>query len=166
MITDITKKVNIMCQHSLRLKRKTNVSTPSRSTKMETKSVKSSNVLLYGLSFNLILTLGSLGFTCYSLHRLDTRLTAVEKNLLLTSPPYQLDNRVIVQPTSKSTLRSGSQTKEKVVKRDVNSPPICGKCRRVCFNSNGQRNVGYFYYCVCVHNMRKSSNAKLSFPPW
>ena len=66
---------------------------------MESKSNKSSNVLLFGLSFNLTLTLGSLGFTCYSLHRLDLRLTAVERDLLvLNSYPYRFANHEIVKP--------------------------------------------------------------------
>ena len=61
---------------------------------METKSSKRLNVLLFGLSLNLILTLGSLGFTCYSLHRLDSRLTPVERDLLVVnSYPYGLVNQ-------------------------------------------------------------------------
>ena len=86
-----------------------------RSEKMESKGHTNSHVLIFGLSFNLILTLGSLGFTCYSLHRLDSRVTAVEQNLLLTNPPYQLVNRVFVTPTSTLPRRSGSQMKENVV---------------------------------------------------
>ena len=51
--------------------------------RMESKANKNSHVLMFGLSFNLILTLGSLGFSCYSLHRLDSRLTTLEQNSLL-----------------------------------------------------------------------------------
>ena len=54
-----------------------------RRLRMESKANKNSHVLMFGLSFNLILTLGSLGFSCYSLHRLDSRLTTLEQNSLL-----------------------------------------------------------------------------------
>ena len=114
---------------------------------MESKGNKNSHVLIFGLSFNLILTLGSLGFTCYSLHRLDSRVTAVEQNLLLTNPAYQLANRVIFTPTSTFPRRSRSQKKENVVKRAADRPSICRKCSRVCVNSNGQR---YVSLCVFV----------------
>ncbi|KAL9961681.1 hypothetical protein ACROYT_G030674 [Oculina patagonica] len=109
---------------------------------MESKSKKSSNVLLFGLSFNLILTLASLGFTCYSLHRLDSRLTAVERDLLVVnSDPYQLANREIVTPTTThSPQRSGSQRKEAVVKRAADGQSMCRKCSSVCLNWNGHRN--------------------------
>ena len=49
---------------------------------MENKSAQGSSVLLFGLSFNLILTLSSLGFTCYSLNRFDSRLTSVELTII------------------------------------------------------------------------------------
>ncbi|KAL9961639.1 hypothetical protein ACROYT_G030625 [Oculina patagonica] len=109
---------------------------------MESKSKKSSNVLLFGLSFNLILTLSSLGFTCYSLHRLDSRLTAVERDLLaVNSYPYQLANREIVTPKTTHSPQSGSQRKEAIVKRAADRPSLCRKCSSVCpLNANGQRN--------------------------
>ena len=107
---------------------------------METKSSKRSNVLLFGLSFNLILTLGSLGFTCYSLHRLDSRLTAVERDLLVVnSLPYDLANQAILKPTSARS--HGSQMMKTVIKRAANSPSICRKCSSVCLNWNAHRNV-------------------------
>ncbi|KAL9961676.1 hypothetical protein ACROYT_G030669 [Oculina patagonica] len=106
---------------------------------MESKSKKSSNVLLFGLSFNLILTLSSLGFTCYSLHRLDSRLTSVQRDLLVVnSYPYGNDNREIVPPTSASSR--GSQMKKTVVKRAADSQSMCRKCSSVCLNWNGHRN--------------------------
>ena len=111
---------------------------------MESKSVKNSNVLLFGLSFNLILTLGSLGFTCYSMHRLDSRVSAVEQDLLDINPPYRLDNHVIVKPTSKQSLVSGLKERKTVVKRAADSPSICSKCRSVCLNVNGYRKVSRF----------------------
>ncbi len=121
------------------------VQSTSRTTNMESKSKKSSNVLLFGLSFNLILTLSSLGFTCYSLHRLDSRLTAVERDLLaVNSYPYQLANREIVTPKTTHSPQSGSQRKEAIVKRAADRPSLCRKCSSVCpLNANGQRNVSY-----------------------
>ena len=115
---------------------------------MDSMGNKNSNVLIFGLLFNLILTLGSLGFTCYSLHRLDSRVTVIEHNLLLTNPPYQLVNRVIVAPTSTLPLRSGSQKKENVVKRAADRSSMCGKCSSVCFNPNGARNVSFQFIFV------------------
>ncbi len=107
---------------------------------MESKSKKSPNVLLFGLSFNLILTLSSLGFTCYSLHRLDSRLTAVERDLLVVnSYPYGLANHEIVTSTSASSR--GSQMMKNVVKRAADSQSMCRKCSSVCLNWNGHRNV-------------------------
>lgn len=110
---------------------------------METKIVKHSNVLLYGFSFHLILTLGSLGFTCYSLNRLDSRLTAIEQNLMLKSTPYQHANGATIKITSENAPGSGWKTTDQIVKRDISSPSICSKCRTVCSNSNTQQNVSY-----------------------
>ena len=108
-----------------------------RSTKMESKGNTNAHVLMFGLSFNLILTLGSLGFTCYSLHRLDSRVTAVEQN-----PPYQFTDGVIVEPTFKHQRSGGSQMKETFrVKRSADRPSLCRKCSSVCLNSNGHRSV-------------------------
>ena len=122
-------------------------STSSRSTNMESKSNTSSNVLLFGLSFNLILTLGSLGFTCYSLQRLDSRLTAVERDFLVVNHAYRLSN--IVKPTSPHSPQSESQRKEAVVKRAADRPSICRKCSSVCLqSSNGHRNVSCSQLCV------------------
>ena len=64
---------------------------------------------MFGLSVNLILTLGSLGFTCYSLHRLDSRLTALE---LLKDTPYQISDPFSAPPTSAHFRPSGSLEKE------------------------------------------------------
>ena len=124
---------------------------------MESKGNKNSHVLIFGLSFNLILTLGSLGFTCYSLHRLDSRLTAVEQNLLLTNPPYQLANRVIFTPTSTLPRRSGSRKKENVVKRAADKSSMCRKCSSVCVNSNGQRNVSLCVLLLCLFRIQMSN---------
>ena len=125
-------------------------------SKMESKGNRgNSHVLMFGLSFNLILTLGSLFFTCYSLHQLDSRLTAVEQSSLLTKPTYQLANRVIVEPTSRHPRPSGSQMKETVrVKRAAERPTsMCRRCNSVCLNSKGLRSVSQilltfmFYKC-------------------
>ena len=99
---------------------------------MESKSNKSSNVLLFGLSFNLILTLGSLGFTCYSLHRLDSRLTAVERDFVVVNHPNGLANHEIDGQTSTHSPQTGSQRKEVVVKRAADRPSLCRKCKSVC----------------------------------
>ena len=113
---------------------------------METKSSKRSNALLFGLSFNLILTLGSLGFTCYSLYRLDSRLTAVERDLLvINSYNYGLANHDSVKPTSARSR--GSQMMKTVVKRASDSPSICRKCSSVCSNWNARRNVSCSLVC-------------------
>ncbi|KAL9961628.1 hypothetical protein ACROYT_G030610 [Oculina patagonica] len=106
---------------------------------MESKSKKSTSVLLLGLSFNLILTLASLGFTCYSLHRLDSRLTAVERDLLVVnSDPYGLANNEIETPTSASSV--GSQMMKTVIKRAADSQSMCRKCSSVCLNWNRHQN--------------------------
>ncbi|KAL9961653.1 hypothetical protein ACROYT_G030641 [Oculina patagonica] len=106
---------------------------------MESKSKQSSNILLFGLSFNLILTLASLGFTCYSLHQLDSRLTAVERDLLVVnSYPYGLANNEIATPTSASS--AGSQMKKTIFKRAADSQSMCRKCSSVCLNWNGHQN--------------------------
>ena len=111
---------------------------------MESKGNKSSSALLLGLSFNLILTLGSLGFTCYSLHRFDSRLTTVEQDLLAVNHPDQLANRGIVKPTSTHSLRNGIRRKEVVSKRAVDRPSTCRKCSRSCLNANHPGNVSSF----------------------
>ena len=114
---------------------------------METKSSTRSNVLLFGLSFNLILTLGFLGFTFYSLHRLDSRLTAVERDLLIVnSYPYGFANHEIVKPTSARSR--GSQMMKTVVKRAADNPSMCRKCSSVCLNWNAHRNVSCSLLCV------------------
>ena len=104
---------------------------------MESKGNTNAHVLMFGLSFNLILTLCSVGFTCYSLHRLDSRVTAVERN-----PPYQFTDGVIVEPTFRHQRSGGSQMKETFrVKRSADRPSMCRKCSSVCLNSNGHRSV-------------------------
>ena len=112
---------------------------------MESKANTNAHVLMFGLSFNLILTLGSLGFTCYSLQRLDLRVTANERSLLLTNPTYQVANHVIVEPTSKHLRPSESQMKETVrVKRAADKSSMCRKCSSVCVNSKSHPSVSYF----------------------
>ena len=122
---------------------------------MDTKNSKRSNVLLFGLSFNLILTLSSLGFTCYSLHRLDSRLIAVEQDLLVVNHPYGLANHEIVKPTSARSR--GPQMMKTVVKRAADSPSICHKCSSVCLNWNAHQNVSYFLcvitFVIPIHNL-------------
>ena len=122
---------------------------------MDTKNSKRSNVLLFGLSFNLILTLSSLGFTCYSLHRLDSRLTAVEQDLLVVNHPYGLANHEIVKPTSARSR--GSQMMKTVVKRAADSPSMCHKCNSVCLNWNAHQNVSYLLcvvtFVIPIHNL-------------
>ena len=114
---------------------------------MESKG-KNSQLLMFGVSFNLILTLGSLGFTCYSLNRLDSRLTAVERYLLLTTPPYQLDSRRTVEPPFTHPNPSGSQMKRETVrvKRAANRPSMCRKCSSACLKSNDHPTVSDFAY--------------------
>ena len=119
---------------------------------MESKSSKSSSALLFGLSFNLILTLGSLGFTCYSSHRLDSRLTTVEQDLLVVNHPDQFANRVIVKPTPTHSPLSGSRRKEAVAKRAVDRPSMCRKCSNPCLNTNRARNVS----CFSLHVVTKT----------
>ena len=82
-------------------------------------------------------------FTCYSLNRLDSRLTAIEQNLMLKSTPYQHANGATIKITSENAPGSGWKTTDQIVKRDISSPSICSKCRTVCSNSNTQQNVSY-----------------------
>ena len=104
-----------------------------RSVNMESKAAKSQCFLTFGLSFNLMLTLGSLGFTCYSLHRLDSRVTKVEQNVLLTNPSDQLLSRVIVELTSAETHLDGSRIRQTVRdKRAADKGSRCRKCGRDC----------------------------------
>lgn len=108
---------------------------------MEPKANGRSQALILGLFVNLVLTLGSIAFTYYSLHRFDSRLTAVEKNLQLTSSPDQLADRVIAQPTFKQSSPSGQQMKEDDrVKRAANRQFMCHKCSSACLKSIGHRN--------------------------
>ena len=112
----------------------------SRSTSMESKCNKSSSALLVGLSFNLVLTLCSLGFTCYSLNRFDSRLTTVEQDLLVVNHPYQFANRVVDKLASTHSPQSGSRRKKAFAKRAVERPSTCRKCSSLC-NANRLRNV-------------------------
>ena len=122
---------------------------------------------MFGLSFNLILTLGSLGFTCYSLQRLDSRLTEVEQNLLLTNPTYQLESRRTVEPPFTHPNPSGSQMKETDrVKRAADRPFMCRKCSSACSNSNDHPSVSYFAYLylyVLQIPLDLSSNVEFGF---
>lgn len=81
-------------------------------SKMESKANNNSHVFLFGFSFNLIITLGSLGFTCYSLQRLDSRLIAVEQNLRMPNPSSELGNRVNSLPTITHPRPRGAQMEE------------------------------------------------------
>ena len=115
-----------------------------RRLRMESKANKNSHVLMFGLSVNLILTLGSLGFTCYSLHRLDSRLTTLERNSPLKNSPYQISDPFSVAPTSAHFRPSGPLEKETGrVQRAVERPSMCHKCSSVCVNLNGQRGVSF-----------------------
>ena len=108
---------------------------------METKSAKGSSVLLFGLSFNLILTLASLGFTCYSLNRFDSRLTAVEHDLLTTNSPYRRHaDGVMVKPISTDSPLTEPKKKKNVAKRAVDNSPLCRKCS-ACLHLNVHRSV-------------------------
>ena len=104
-----------------------------RSVNMESKAIKSQCFLTFGLSFNLMLNLGSLGFTCYSLHRLDSRVTKVEQNVLLTNPSDQLLSRAIVELTSAETHLDGSRIRQTVRdKRAADKGSRCRKCGCDC----------------------------------
>ena len=111
-----------------------------KSANMETKSAKGSSVLLFGLSFNLILTLTSFGFTCYSLNRFDSRLTTVEHDLLATNSPYRHADGVIAEPTSTHSPLTEPQKKNNVAKRAVDNPSLCRKCS-ACLNLNVHQRV-------------------------
>ena len=132
---------------------------------METKSAKGSSVLLFGLSFNLILTLTLFGFTCFSMNRFDSRLTAVEHDLLATNSPYRHTDGAMVKPKSSHSPLNGPQKKTNVAKRAVDNSPWCRKCRSACLNLNAHRAVScssliviYFNLlfilsdCLCVRN--------------
>ena len=96
---------------------------------------------MFGLSVNLILTLGSLGFTCYSLQRLDSRLTTLERNSLSR---YPISNPFSVAPVSSYSRPSGSLEKETGrVQRAVERTSMCRKCSSVCVNLNSQRRVSF-----------------------
>ena len=111
-------------------------------SKMESKANSNSHIFLFGFSFNLILTLGSLGFTCYSLQRLDSRLIAVEQNLRMSNPSSELGNRVNSLPTITHPRSSGAQMEELVrVKRAADRSSLCRKCSNVCAESNENRSV-------------------------
>ena len=107
---------------------------------METKSAKGSSVLLLGLSFNLTLTLASFGFTCYSLNRFDSRLTAVEHELLTTNSPYRCADGVMVKPISTDSLLTEPKKKKNVAKRAVDNLSLCRKCS-ACLHLNVHRSV-------------------------
>lgn len=122
----------------------------SRSTNMETKGTKSSSALLFGLSFNLILTFCSFGFMCYSLHRLDSRLTVVEQDLLAINHPYLFANRLVVKTTSTPSPPNGSRRKGTFAKRAVDRPRMCRKCSSSCLNVNRSLKVSCFSFHVVI----------------
>ena len=113
---------------------------------MESKSAKRSSFLLFGLSFNLILTLTSLGFTCYSLNRFDSRLTAVEQDLKASNGPYDLADGLIVEPTSTHSPLSGPQKKSDVAKRAADNPSMRRKCSSSCLNLKVHRSVSCMFF--------------------
>ena len=112
------------------------------------KDVKNSNIFLFGLSFNLILTVASLGFTCYSLHRLESRVTTVEQDL-----PYRLDNHEIFKPSSTHSPPNEDKRRN-LVKRAVDGSSKCRECNSVCLNSNGSRKVRRFLVRVTSSRFR------------
>lgn len=120
---------------------------------MVTKSTKGSSVLFFSLSFNLILTLASIGFTCYSMNRFDSRLTAVEHDLLATNSPYRHTDGVMVKPKSTHSPLNGPQKKTNVAKRAVDNSPWCRKCRSACLNLNAQRAVSCSSLIVIYLNL-------------
>ena len=127
-----------------------------RSVNMESKADKSQCFLMFGLSFNLILTLGSLGFTCYSLHLLYSLVTTVEQNVLLRNPSDQILSRAIVEPTSSETHPCDSRIKKTFCdKRAADKGSRCRKCRSDCPNSSG---VSYF--CLLVYQISSSQMHK------
>ena len=116
----------------------------SEAKSMESKSVKNSNIFLFGLSFNLILALGLLGFTCYSLRRLESRVIAVEQDLLVLNHPHRRDNHGIIKPTSTRFPLSDSEMKvnrRNLVKRAIDGSSKCRECNSICLNSTGSRKV-------------------------
>ena len=117
---------------------------------METKSAKGSSVLLFGLSFNLILTLTSFGFTCYSLNRFDSRLKTVELDLLATNSPYRHSDGVIAEPTSTHSPLTEPQKKNNVAKRAVDNPSLCRKCS-ACLNLNVHRRVSFSLFIPFIY---------------
>lgn len=133
-----------------------------RLEKMESKAKIKSHVLMFGLSVNLLLTLCSLGFTCYSLNRLDSRLTAVEQNQLLQNPPHQPANQVITKPTHAQLRRSGSQTRDTIrFKRASDSQSICQKCSNICSYPHDARKVRFKLLIACIPPRRFPSYAFL-----
>jgi len=122
----------------------------SRSTNMESKGNFSTSALLFSLSFNLILTFCSFGFTCYSLHRLDSRLTTVEQDWLVINHPYQFANRLVVKPTSTPSPPSGSRRKGAFAKRAMDRPTMCRKCSSPCSNVNRPLKVSCFSLHVVI----------------
>lgn len=111
-------------------------------SKMESKANNNSHVFLFCFSFNLIITLGSLGFTCYSLQLLDSRLMAVEQNLRMPNPSSELGNRVNSLPTITHPRPRGAQMEEIVrVRRASDRSSLCRKCSNACAKSNGNRSV-------------------------
>ena len=116
---------------------------------MESKSVKNSNIFLFGLSFNLILALGLLGFTCYSLRRLESRVMAVEQDLLVLNHPHRRDNHGIIKPTSTRFPLSDAEMKVdrgNLVKRAIDGSSKCRECNSICLNSTGSRKVRGIVY--------------------
>ena len=130
--------------------------------KKKKKNQIKSHVLMFGLSVNLLLTLCSLGFTCYSLNRLDSRLTAVEQNQLLQNPPHQPANQVITKPTHAQLRRSGSQTRDTIrFKRASDSQSICQKCSNICSYPHDARKVRFKLLIACILPRRFPSYAFL-----
>lgn len=117
-----------------------------RSVNMESKAIKSQCFLTFGLSFNLILTLGSLGFTCYSLHRLDSRVTTVEQNVLQI-PLISFSVEWLLNQLLPNHIQVAHELETVRDKRAADKGSSCRKCRRDCPNSSG---VSFFFVCSFI----------------
>lgn len=106
---------------------------------MENKSNKSWNIpVLAFTSLNFILTLSTLGYTCYSLQRFESRLTRVEHSRPWRD--YNSDFRTTLSSTRKTPYDGKSAEKRGVRSlRAVRS--LCEKCSSACTNWKNHRNV-------------------------
>ena len=106
---------------------------------MEGKNNKASNTFVFAVtSLNAILTLSTLGFTCYSLQRLESRVSRIER-VVLEEDHHNRRPMTFYNPTRTSTshgARDKAEKKAALVKRAAKSP--CEKCSTTCskWNSN------------------------------